>query len=364
MKDAALTALGNMQPGEVPSSLRDAMAESDPDARGRAVEALVAIGGDPAAELLVGALADADAAVRQAAGRGLWDIAADGRAQALLPYLKSPDPKVRCAIAGVLGKVRALECAGLLAEAAADPDPHVRASVVNAFRILGEEAAYYLDAVAARAGDTDPFVRARALEALAAMAPTSADAARHHVLLMGDKDPDVRRAAAACLLSYAKRDIHEPLVDLLSDPARRPQALEALHAADEPVLRKLLTALQDRPAAAASAAADTLSYVLSSRWTADDFRPDLDSLDPKTRLAGVEGLALVGSPEAVAELCRILKADPDSDIRCRTAAILAQFAVPAAQEAARTAAQHDPDPRVRQAASAALGGIPPTGPGA
>jgi len=361
LREAAIAGLAKLAAGEVPPSLRRAVEDPNPDVRIRAIEMLVAIGDAVATDVLVGLLADDDEAVRQAAGRALWEIASEGRVQGLLPYLKSPDPKVRCAIAGVLGKVGAVECAGALAAAGADPDPYVRASVVNAFRRLGEEANYYLDTVIARTADADAYVRARALEALAAIAPDSTDVASHHLSLTADPDPEVRKAAASCLLSYAERGVCEPLVDLLSDVMRRPQALETLQVADEAVLRKVLAAVQQRPADVARAAAETLSYVLSRRWTVEDFRADLDSLDPKARLAGLEGLALVGSAEAVAEMCRLLKTDPAPELRRRTVEILMPFSAPAAQDAVRIAAEQDPDSEVRHAAMAALAQAPENG---
>ncbi len=96
-------------------------------------------------------------------------------------------------------------------------------------------------------------------------------------------------------------------------------------------------------------------YALSRRWTADHFRPEIESLDPKVRLAAVEGLGMVGSSEAIAELCRLLGSDPSREVRCAVVDALAHRATSAAQDALRSTAESDPDSEVREAAAAAIG---------
>jgi HEAT repeat protein len=349
-RTAAVVALGEMRAQEVLPLLMDVVNDPDSGLRCRAIEIFGSAGDPMVAEVLVNALHDEDVNVRETAGRALWDIATRGHVETLVPYLKSPDPKVRSAIAGIIGKSEAAEHAASLAEAAADPDPFVRASIINAFHSLGEAAADYVPLLIERLADPDAFVRARAAEALIAMAPTSEQAAREMLPLVSDPDPSVREAVAGSLLGFAERGMYGPLLELLGDPSRRPEALQLLHGADETKLRALLQTAQEAPTDVRRAAMETLSYLLSKRWTAKDFRQELDSLDPKVRVAGLEGLALVASPEAVRTVARVLAADPSGEIRTRAAEILSQWDDPVAQEALRNAAETDPDSRVRDAA--------------
>jgi len=357
VRAAVVSALGRVRAHDVLTLLMDVVNDPDPDLRCRAIEIFGRAGDPMVADVLVNALQDEDLSVRERAGRGLWEIATGGHAATLVPYLKSPDPKVRSAIAGVLGKVQAVEHAGALAEAAADPDPFVRASVVNALGSLGESAADHAPAVVERLLDADPFIRARAVEALSAMAPNDESIAHDMLALVPDPDAQAREVVASALLGFVDRDITAPLLEVLGDPGRRPEALQLLQQATEAQLRKLLGAARQATFAQQAAgdvgrtALETISYLLSKRWTPEEFRPELASLDAETRLAGLEGLALIGSAEAMREVARVLRTDPTHELRIRAAEILAESPDPGAREALRQAAANDPDPRVRDAAA-------------
>ncbi len=350
VRTAAVAALGQMRAYDVLPLLMDVVNDADPELRGRAVHIFASAGDPMVADVLVGALRDEDVNVRKSAGRGLWEIATQGHTQTLIPYLNSPDPRVRCAIAGAIGKTEAAEHAAVLAEAITDPDAFVRASVVNAFRSLGEAAADYVSTLVGRLADSDAYVRARAVEAISTVVPTSEEAAHQVIPLAADPDPRVREAVAVYLLALLDREVQGPILELLGDPARRPEALQLLHEADEAQLRKLLHAARSAPEETRRTAMETISYLLSRRWTAQDFRAELDSLDPEVRLGGLEGLALVGSAEAVREVIRVLNTDPSHEIRVRAARILGQSSDAAAWEALKKVAAEDPDPRVRDAA--------------
>ncbi len=351
VKAAAVGALGKLPSQDVLPLLMDVVNDPDPELRSGAIEVFGRAGDPAVAEVLVNALQDEDVTVRKTAGRALWDIASSGHVDSLAPHIKSPDPRVRAAVIGVIGKVRAAEHAPSLAEAATDPDPFVRAAVMNALRSHGPAAVEHAPAVIERLSDVDAFVRASAVDACAAMLPESEDTAGEILHLATDPDPEVREHVAAALLAYADHGIDAPLIGLLADPARRPHALQLLHEADEEQLRNLVQAARRAPEELRRAATDTLSYLLSTRWTVGDFQPELSSLDPEARMAGLEGLALVATPEAMEEVARLLKADPSTEIRIRALQILAESSEPAAREAVRTAAQNDPDLRVRNAAA-------------
>lgn len=356
-RGAAVAALSKLQAYETLPLLLEVINDPDPELRRRAIE-LFAHSGDPAAaDVLLGALTDDDLGVRKTATRGLWEIATTGHAAALLPHLRSPDPKVRSAVAGAIGKVRAAEHAGELAEASLDPDPYVRASVVNAFRRLAEMAAEHAEAVSARLADPDAFVRARAAEALAAVTPNDEKAAERVLGLLEDGDPTVQRAAAACVMRFAKRGVHAALLSLLADPARRPQALELIQQADESMLRMLLESARSAPERIARPAMETLSYSLSKRWTPRDLKEELESLDPAVRRGGLEALALIGTPEAMEYVGRLLAGDPSVEIRLRALEILAERDGAEVEGALRRAAAGDPEERVRKAAAELLSAL-------
>ena len=277
------------------------------------------------AKTLIGALSDESVAVRKAAAQGLWELAGQGHVDALLPYLKSEDPRVRLVVAGVLGEAGAASCAGDLAEIASDPDPSVRASVLYAFAQLGDRARDHCDAVRARLSDAEGSVRARAVEALAAMNPKSEEVAGEVLGLTGDGDPSVREAAVSAAFGFVSRGVSGAMIELLADPTRRSQAFELLQQGDEAALRRLLIAARNVPPESGERALETISYVMSRRWTVDDFAGELASSDPDDRLAAVEGLAMVGGDEAARELARLARSDSSPQIRKRAAEVVGKW---------------------------------------
>ncbi|MFB3881757.1 MAG: HEAT repeat domain-containing protein [Armatimonadota bacterium] len=360
VRSAAMASLGKLD-SSAPWSilLVEFLNDEDPLVRLRAMEILAVVGDPAVTEPLVAALQDADERVRATAGRGLWGAASQAQSELLVRFLASPDPKVRAGIAGALGNIRALDWAKALSQAADDPDPRVRAAIVNAFGRMGQEASEYLPTVTARFADTDGFVRSRAIEAAVAIAPADEGLARNLLALASDDDPAVREAAFGALVSYAKRGIYGPLVDLLANEATRQPVLKSLASADEGLVRQLLDYVQKLPQDVGQGLLDALAHILQGRWTIADLRPELFSLDVEARLAGLEGLALVGGPEAVRELARLLAKDPSTKVRVRAVEILSSCADDlTALHALKTAAQSDPDPLVRQAASRLSGALP------
>jgi HEAT repeat protein len=274
---------------------------------------------------LVASLKDDSVPVRRAAAEGLLELAAGGHAVALLPYLDSTDPNVRSLVAGVLGDAAAVDCLAAIARLADDPDPSVRACVMYAFARFGESAAGHADQVRALLSDADQSVRAGAVEALGALLPRSQETAQQMLALTEDAEPVVRQAAASATFAFALRGIAEPLMVLLADFTRRAQALELLQQADDAVLWRLLAAARNSTSSSAQPALDTLSYVMSRRWTADDFREELESPDAEARLAGLEGLAMIGGPGAADLVRRVAQADASPAVRKRAAEVLAKW---------------------------------------
>jgi HEAT repeat protein len=288
---------------------------------------------------LVESLGDEDEDARRQAAEGLWGLAESGHAELLVPYLNSDDARVRLTIAGVLGESQAAEFAGPLAELAVDPDPSVRATVLYAFSQLGQAAGEHLDAVRKGLSDEEGSVRARAVEALAAMAPDDDEVAAQVVALTGDPEFPVREAATSAALNFARNGVTEPLVTLLADLGRRAQALELLQQAEADVIKQLLAAAAKATSESSAAAMGTLSYVVGTRCTPADFSADLQSSDSEVRLAGLEGLAIVGAEESRADVARMSEGDSSPEVRQRAAEILTYW-----DEMAESTARAGADP--------------------
>jgi HEAT repeat protein len=359
VRASAAEALEQMLAYDALPLLMDAVNSPDPDMRARAIGIFARSGSLIATDVLIEALRDANPEVRGMAGRGLWAIASQGREQVanLLSYLKSPDPKVRASIAGIIGKLGAVEHAGALAAAVADPDPRVRASIVNAFAQMKEGAAPYLPVVMDRLRDTDAFVRARAVHALCAITPESEETARRLVEAASDPDSRVQEAVSSCLAKLVERGVHGPVIELLGTPGQERIALRALSSADEALLNDVLIAARSAPPELRQTAVEALADLFRRSWTTEAFEPELRSLDVHTRLAGLEGLAVIGTTEAKQTIARLLLTDPAPEVRLRAIEILSRTAEPNAEAALRAAAEGDPDPQVRDAAAAAIASL-------
>ena len=72
-------------------------------------------------------------------------------------------------------------------------------------------------------------------------------------------------------------------------------------------------------------ALETISYVMSRRWTVEDFAGELASSDPDDRLAAVEGLAMVGGDEAARELARLANSDSSPLVKKRAAEVVGKW---------------------------------------
>ncbi|MBN1458679.1 MAG: HEAT repeat domain-containing protein [Armatimonadetes bacterium] len=280
--------------------------------------------GSPAetAETLVAALSDEDVTVRKTAAQGLWTLADGGRADVLVPYLKNADPRVRLVIAGVLGEAGAIQCADELATLLTDSDASVRASTVYAFSQLGAAVSPHSASVQRLLSDPEDLVRARAVEALAALNPQSAEVAGEVFDLLGDPDASVREAAMQTTLGYANRGITPPITAFIGDPSHRAQALELLQQAEDSTLRRLLIAARAAQDEGNSGPMDTISYVVRARWTTAHLAVDARSTEEGVRLAALEGLAILGGDEAIAEISQIAQSDPSTELQHRAAQML------------------------------------------
>ena len=297
---------------------------SDADVLPPATTPADAAAGSPAetAERLVAALSDEDVTVRKTAAQGLWTLADGGRTDVLVPYLQNEEPMVRLVIAGVLGEAGATQCADDLATLLTDDDASVRASTVYAFSQLGATVSQHSEAVRQLLSDPEDLVRARAVEALAALNPQSGDVARQVLKLTGDPEASVREAAADVTLGYADRGVAGPLTQFIGDVSQRAQALELLQRAEDSTLRRLLIAARTAGDEGNNGPMDTIAYVVRARWTVDQLNEGLQSSEEEDRLVALEGLAMIGGEDAMAQVALVAQTDPSAELKSRAAEIL------------------------------------------
>jgi HEAT repeat protein len=196
----SMTSLGRQLDREsLPILARAAEHDSHQPVRMAAVEAIGAIGGDAAADLLAGLTQTAVAEVSIAAIAALGQTGSPRALDALRHALSNGDPEQRAAAATAVARWGHEPAVELLQwTAAADPDPAVVGAAIGGLRRLGggmsPVAAPAIAALAATAGD--PARRAAAVAALAsvpvAAIPRVGDA-------LSSRDPHVRHAVVEAL---------------------------------------------------------------------------------------------------------------------------------------------------------------------
>jgi HEAT repeat protein len=378
-------------------ALGDALREGNPEVFLTEASPLAGTGPDRAAvAAAVAASEDPDVSVRRIGVEILADTDAPEVLPALLARLDDEDPEVRrSALRGAArdGDARAREALEAML-AAADGERGFAAMA------LAEADAWAPAAALAAMEDADPGVRAAAARALGA-APTETALPP---LLDALADPDERvRAQAARALGRLGPDAVQPLFEMLDDRDREPAALDALNALPGLDVRRLAPYARDRARSAARVAGwaralagrgeatallvaaleerarangaaalralapgspDALRVVLDNLWSADaDQRANAVEMLDAAATPDVARL-LLGALEAVDERT----ADPgvalseclaDADPWLRASAAVAAAEAPERERLApllKRVAGSDPEPFVRDAAAAALGG--------
>ncbi len=209
---AALEQLGSDATPELRVHVERLAASDDPVVRRAALEKLHTLPGASPAPARA-ALDDSDALVRRAAVEAYAKLAGDECVDALVARLDDPQMPVRVAT-----------IAGLLCDAG------VEGAIVGGARL--EQLI----------GSTQPEARTEAALVLGAVGP---GAYRPLLKLLADPDPAVRRAALRACESVADPRLVSLLIGLLSDPAVRVRAANALAAIGAPALEPLLALMTD-----------------------------------------------------------------------------------------------------------------------
>jgi AAA family ATP:ADP antiporter len=371
-----------------------ALGASDPDPAVRRISieilADVAVPGSEAA--LVPALVDPDPAIRSAAVGGL--VRAGHARDDIRPLLRDPDPTVRAAAAGAL--LPDAQARSVLVEMSRDGRPLWRAAAMEA---LGREGGDP-EAVAAGLDDPEPSVRRAAARALASVDPRrSVDPL---VGALDDHDESVREDAANALGAIGA-PAEAVLVRALRDRDREAGALTALATIPGPPAEGLVTYAHDQVELArhyhriwlrARSGPDERMQLVAHGVRARALGHGVNALravsrlgepgpmgvalenlasrDPQQRANALETLDAVGEPEVVRPLLALWDAASehsmdaphaiaqllgDADPWLRACAALAASSIAHFDlSPVEDLAMSDPEPLVREAATATLKG--------
>jgi len=233
--------------------------------------------------------------------------------------------------------------AGLVGRLRGGATPGRREAATALGRVVGPGARSAASALVAALGDRDAEVRARSARSLGTLPALNPGtplvdlaATALSACLGGDRDPDVRDSAVAGLRALG-REGAGPLAAILDglrdrDPGLRAGAVAAISALpvrDEPILRRLLSLLDD-PARdvreAARTALDRAGSGLAPEAALPALGSALGSGTPGTRAiaAALLGRSAGGSRAARDLLLGVLAKDRDPDVRDAAAAGLAR----------------------------------------
>ena len=251
---------------------------------------------------LAGALQDTSPAVRAAAAAALGEYGEAARAAvpALVGLLQDREEEVRAAAAAAVGKVGVLceESTQALVEGLASDDTVVRARTAEALGTIGEMAGDAAPALVEALEDDNDRVRAKAVEALGKMGESVAEVAVPKLTRMLRDDDDWVRALAAEALGQMGESAEDAAPALLRslrhpNPLVRANAAEALGRLKADAARAALEeACGDADAGVRARAVEALAGL--GEQAASSLRVVLDRMtdpDPQVRAAAV---AVVG----------------------------------------------------------------------
>ncbi len=279
--------------------------------RANAADALLAIGGEGAAEALVAHLADRDATLRIAAVAVLAELRDARASREIARLVKRSDAETRAAAADALGRLGQATALSPLERCLTDPAAAVRASAVRGLARLGR----FGQVATASIGDPDVRVREAAWDVVVR---SGVELPRETVAsALSDPSPAVRRSAFR--VASASPDT-EHLVELAlaeGSAAISPEAIEAL-ALRGTAARILVAALPRLEWSDRRRVADALVRVGSERVTM--LLDGLEASPPLSRLWRVDALRRIDTPDARAALVRLAAQDPDARVRRRASA--------------------------------------------
>lgn len=313
--------------------------ENKHDIRGRAGDALVAIG-DPAIPALTDLTRDADPQARSQALALLRRLEAPEVAERVVVlFLSDPDPRVRAFAVSELRSIHKTAEAAIpqIVKLLNDDSPFVREQVVNTLAQLGVPAA---EQVVALLRSPDANLRLRALEALARFRRAPPSAVAPLAKALQDSDERVRAEAAKALGRYGAfvRDVVPALAAALEDKDRavRLHAINSLGMvggkarawfvpAPPSTVAALAKVLKDSDERVRAEAAKTLGkYVAFVKDVVPVLVAALEDKERAVRLQAINSLGTIGKADTgpVFEALLELAHNKDPDLQPQIAAAL------------------------------------------
>ncbi len=236
---------------------------------------------------------------RSAAARGLAAVARNTRGRYVLPEMRAllshSDASVRAAAASALGRSGVPKCVEAMKGVLDDPEMNVRKSAVRSLKSVANVQA--IEFLLTALEDDDAEVYQPAAEAVRKLSPKVKGASKPLLRALRKDLPRVRVTAAGALVGFASTIDSTAVLDLLGDaqPAVRTSALRILvRIGDERARRGVAECLRDEA--------------------------------PGVRVEAIDACARLRITSAAPELARVLKEDPDDDVRSAAAAALAPLA--------------------------------------
>lgn len=304
---------------------------------------------------------------------GLWDTGAKPRellrlspaeqkVRSYVAQLRAPKTFVRRTAVEGLGNLWHSEHIGQavpgLIQALHDPEWDIRLAAARALSLIGDRSA----APALIAAATDPANRTEVRVAAAAALGKMRDprAAGPLLPLVTDRaiDAEVRAAAAEALANIDGAQPAEAFMAALKDEAvlvRRSAAVGLGTIKAPQAVDALIEALQDADVMVVDAVAWALAQIGDGR-ALEPLSGLLRSKIARVRWSGAHSLGALGDKRAVASLSQAAARDADSSVAATAVFALGQLGTPDALGPVARALKH-PQPRVRNAAAAALGRI-------
>lgn len=363
--------------------LIDSLASKDSDTREKAKTALLELGDEAIASLIL-ALEDNISTIRMRVAEMLGELKADSAVKPLTNALRDEDASVRFSVAEALGKIGNQDAIASLMKALSDPNSQVCKSAMGALEamnvdVLGplleslsdespsvrvfsvetlgktgkNEAVSPLIELLAR--EDDSRVRQQALESLGKLG--AQDAFDMLLVSLLDEDEDVRVAAAKTL---RKIDLAKALNSLSAglqseDSTQQIQSVKALSALGGDGFELLLSALKNADIEVKCEAILSLGQFKSER-VLDELIPLLSDKNDKvlkSAMAALNNFEIAAVLEYLEE--KLDEEDEEVDTRRSAVVALEQLGEPAVDLLAR--AMRDEDRQVRISAIDALGRI-------
>ncbi len=329
-RGAAAFAGARLRDSSLVEPLRLASRDRRPEVRWKAAYALGKIGDRAAAVALRKLSFDKDPMVRAVAARAMGEVGDSGATARLGGLLHDVSWRVRVNAAFALGALKIRREARTLLPFLADPHAHVRWQAAGALGEIGDSLA--VPALTKALGDSSTGVTQAAAVAL--------------LKIQGDRAVATVAPSLDLLPAFLRGGLAEALGDVEGPAALEVMLARARQTSDPAQAAGAVTALSKRPEARA-----TSLPVL---------RPLLQDRDFTVVCSAAEALGTLGDSTAVSAIATLFarRTTPqDDDVRASAATGLASLAtanVAAAREALG-AVRNDPDRRVRDIASRALG---------